>query len=589
MVFSFQIVMIMLFLHFCKNSSNINLSNYDYPNPEKGIKELFEYTIAIIGTNDIHGESLPISLTNPKTKEEYNYGGLAYLSSYIKALQKQWGNRILWLDSGDQFQGTVENYISKGSLLTDFFNVAKVDGSTIGNHEWDFGREWLNNRLRDANWQYNVANLYNNKTNQPEELINSVTQKLFNVGKIKIGVIGITTIETPFTTAGDITNLVFKNYEDIIIDKSKFLRAQGANAIMLNCHVGLYCPGELEAKSILRMRNEREIQGKCNSEDELYKLLHNLPQGTIDGVVSGHTHDIVHHWINGVPVIQNAIGGKTFNILYFTFDNDFKIKRDVTKIEGPMPVCERILGTTLNCNPLNINDKKGESEFHRYYFHENLIVADQEIIEKYKKWEVEIDKYTTIIGQANTNIIKDYTKESTLGNMVTDFIKDSMKADVAIINNGAFRSSWFIGPITVGNLFNMFPFVNTFLVSFEMKGFELKNCLKTLQEGSKGLYATSGVVQDIVQKPKRVLLNVRLTNDIPIDDNATYKIVTVEFLLNGGDDFKDVRKWYTPRNVIKDSRELRDVIKDYILKIKEINDGDFIDINKPRYKFLDSK
>ena len=39
-----------------------------------------------------------------------------------------------------------------------------------------------------------------------------------------------------------------------------------------------------------------------------------------------------------------------------------------------------------------------------------------------------------------------------------------------------------------------------------------------------------------------------------------------DFFLNGGDDFKAVRKWYTPKDVIK-GRDIREQTKDYALKI----------------------
>ncbi len=32
-------------------------------------------------------------------------------------------------------------------------------------------------------------------------------------------------------------------------------------------------------------------------------LLNSLPSGTLDAVVGGHYHTIVHHWVNNIPVI----------------------------------------------------------------------------------------------------------------------------------------------------------------------------------------------------------------------------------------------------------------------------------------------
>ena len=47
-----------------------------------------EQTIAIIGTNDIHGSALPTRLVRFDTNESYNYGGLKYMAQMIKTVKK---------------------------------------------------------------------------------------------------------------------------------------------------------------------------------------------------------------------------------------------------------------------------------------------------------------------------------------------------------------------------------------------------------------------------------------------------------------------------------------------------------------------
>lgn len=44
----------------------------------------------------------------------------------------------------------------------------------------------------------------------------------------------------------------------------------------------------------------------------------------------------------------NINGGYYFNIMYLTFDEDFKVVD--SKIEGPVPVCEKIFQNTGKCN-----------------------------------------------------------------------------------------------------------------------------------------------------------------------------------------------------------------------------------------------
>jgi 2',3'-cyclic-nucleotide 2'-phosphodiesterase (5'-nucleotidase family) len=115
----------------------INISNYNYPTPEDTSSN--EYTIAIFGTNDIHGAAFPSHLTHLKTNENYIYGGLEYLAGYINILRSDWDNRFIWLDAGDQFSGAIESTKSKGTIMMDFFNTMRVDGAAIGNHEFDRG------------------------------------------------------------------------------------------------------------------------------------------------------------------------------------------------------------------------------------------------------------------------------------------------------------------------------------------------------------------------------------------------------------------------------------------------------------------
>ena len=69
------------------------------------------------------------------------------------------------------------------------------------------------------------------------------------------------------------------------------------------------------------------------------KLINDLPEGTIDGVVQGHRHKFSHHFIKGVPVMGTNNGGYYFNVLYLNF---FQKKIYYKLIEGPVPVCEKI-------------------------------------------------------------------------------------------------------------------------------------------------------------------------------------------------------------------------------------------------------
>ena len=54
-------------------------------------------------------------------------------------MAEEWGERFLYFDTGDQFQGGVEGFISNGNIMMDFFNKLEVEKSVLGNHEFDYG------------------------------------------------------------------------------------------------------------------------------------------------------------------------------------------------------------------------------------------------------------------------------------------------------------------------------------------------------------------------------------------------------------------------------------------------------------------
>ena len=67
----------------------------------------------------------------------------------------------MYLDGGDQFQGGIESskLISGGEIMNDFFGMMKINGSAIGNHEFDFGPEFLLPYLQSRQTKNFAANL----------------------------------------------------------------------------------------------------------------------------------------------------------------------------------------------------------------------------------------------------------------------------------------------------------------------------------------------------------------------------------------------------------------------------------------------
>src|SRR5882672_10394039 len=81
--------------------------------------------------------------------DEGTRGGLARLLTLKKAIQKESPN-TLFLLSGDTISPSVESITYKGAQMIDAWNLAQLDYSTLGNHEFDFGPDVLRPRMLES-------------------------------------------------------------------------------------------------------------------------------------------------------------------------------------------------------------------------------------------------------------------------------------------------------------------------------------------------------------------------------------------------------------------------------------------------------
>ena len=571
----------------------INLSNYDYP--KKTSEENSTYNIAIMGTNDIHGAFFPqkVNINN----NIYDYGGLIYMGNYITNLREEWRNRFIWLDSGDQFQGGLESKISYGDIMTDFFNIMEINGSTIGNHEWDFKIDFLINRTSKAKFKYICSNIKNITTNNNIFLPNQISTSILNVDKIKIGIIGLTTITTKITNKKNVKDVEFLPYVNVIKEKSSELKKNGTDVIILLLHLGVECEIKKEIKLKLGLYNKDSKFDECRKNDELYELLSKFNDDNkyFDVIVSGHTHETVHQWIKGYPVISNIDQGKYFNLMYLYFNkigDKYTFLKDKTIIEGPIPVCGKIFENTLKCEIGNLEEIKKWGKLHNFQFHNKIIKKEEKLINLSKAWEEKFEKFNLEILTSTDKIMEHiYFKESILSNFYTDAFKKITGADFVILNSGFFRNKWNEGNITMANLYQMEPFDNE-LTSIYMNGKEFKKMIKLIQsyEYIFDISPSSGLKQVIKKydEKKRILLNIKYYDGLierEIEDNNNYKIATIGYNIpNGEGVFERILKWYKIKN-FTNYGDTKKLMSKYLRSIEKIKTDNYIDKNNPRYYF----
>jgi len=563
-------------------------------------------TVYILGTNDIHGSLAPIPA---KTREEegtapvpYTRGGAAILATQIRILRQELGSKLLHLDAGDEFQGSVESNAEEGAPMVQFFNAVGLNAAAVGNHEFDFGPEGpegtqgdplgaLKKRMSEAKYVYVASNIVKKSNGSMPSFPNMVPHTLLQAGSLKVGVIGLSTLDTPVTTrAAFVRDLAFTDLKEATLREADALRKEGAQIIVITAHVGLKClPGRAKASHSVRKPNDP--QGECGEKDELVRLLKSLPSGTVDAVVAGHSHQVVHHWVAGVPVIQAGTRNQVFNLLSITYDwNQKKVLHEESRIEGPIPVCEQFFKNQKDCDGDRPAPKDGRGPLIQAKFRNKSISPDPAVMALlepvFARSEVQKKQ---VLAQAVQPIEHTRTAESPLGNLVSDAIRKSVQTDFALVNSGGLRAPIEAGPITFEALFRTLPFDNSIAV-LNVNGKELKNILRVAESGSRGFFPVSGLRLRLIDpqydapsndldKNGRIdpweinrLIEAKTLQGQSIRDDHWYTLATIDFLVTGGDDLGWAMSQIPADRVqLAAGGLIRDVVQNYLAELKTVN------------------
>jgi 2',3'-cyclic-nucleotide 2'-phosphodiesterase (5'-nucleotidase family) len=558
--------------------------------------------IPIIQTNDIHGSFYPKKILLP-SGGIYYIGGLEYLGKYISIMSETWGDRLLYFDTGDQFQGGIEGYISQGQIMMDFFNELEVEKSIIGNHEFDYGVPFLKKYMNRSNFDWIIDNVRNTTSGQYITFPHQKKSTIIEIGGIKLGLIGITTVETPTSTNVALPDLKFEEYKKIIEEESKKLKNEGANAIIVLGHVGLYCNNDLdEVKLEYKIRNKDLKQEDCRNTDEAYILLNKLNKGVIDLFLGGHKHDVSHHWINDIPIVTNDKNGKYAQIIYLPFNrNTHELISDKILFEGPLPICDKLFKNKKLCDlsVVTEQDEKAFGELLNYRFHGKLIEKEENITKIGNKYLDIFNEYDKdFLTFTLEHIESSKAHENALGNLYTDYLRHMSGVDIAVVNPGAFRTPLYRGNITNATIHSFDPFGND-IVKFKAYGWEIKKMFQQLQKGSKGFYPVSGLKMTVRNIPTRKLLSIKLYDgfkETEIKNNQLYTLASNDFCFplepdeEGGDDFKKVYQWFRPREakyvIVGRYNSTRDTLIEYLRYIDQLKSDKYYNINDQRMRII---
>ncbi|MFP5246132.1 MAG: bifunctional metallophosphatase/5'-nucleotidase, partial [Thermoanaerobaculia bacterium] len=310
--------------------------------------------VVIVGTTDVHGWFNGHVETPPGGGEGVLWGGLPALTSYVEALREQHGGRVLLVDSGDMFQGTLESNIFEGEAVVRGYNAMGYTAAAVGNHEFDFGPVGpeaiprkpgddalgaLKRNAELAMFPLLSANMVEKATGKTPAWAKK--HMLIRAGGARVGIIGLSTPDTPnVTMAINVASLDFTDPVAATISSARELRAQGADAIIVIAHIGGRCTN----------MNEPHSLESCDRQGEAMRVLEALPTGTIDAFFAGHTHANMRQYVNGIPTVQGLAMSREFSTVDLWIDTD---ANRVTKSEmrPHTMICSFVYEGTDQCDP----------------------------------------------------------------------------------------------------------------------------------------------------------------------------------------------------------------------------------------------
>ncbi len=439
---------------------------------------------------------------------EETIGGIARIATLVKEIRAEQPNTIL-VDAGDTIHGTNIANLFYGESVIEAYNKLGVDAMDIGNHDFNYGFEALKGLAEKADFPFLSANL-EYKDGRPIDFIDRYV--IEEVGGIKIGIIGLVTPETVYLTHP-------KNVENL-----KFLDpAEIASSIAKE--IG----DEVDLLVVLAHLETAEVE----------KVADETPG--LDVIVAGHTELEKSYKVGDVLIVQALDYGKLLGRLDLTIGDNGEI--------------------TYKHNLIPIDES---------------IAFDKDMEELVASYRDALDtKLSAVIGEAKVNLNGERgdvrTKETNLGDLIADIMRERANADLAIQNGGGIRASILEGPVKVEDVFTVLPFDN-YLIALQMTG---EGVLEALENGVSKVEETAGRFPQVSgltftldpSKPAGERVSEVKIKGEPLELDKEYIVATNDFMAAGGDDYVSFKE--APMTLVT-GELLRDVVTDYIKKMGEV-------------------
>jgi 2',3'-cyclic-nucleotide 2'-phosphodiesterase (5'-nucleotidase family) len=318
---------------------------------------------------------------------------------------------FLILSGGDMWTGPAISSWFDGQSMAEVMNTMGYSAAAVGNHEFDFGLDGLNQRAAESNFPFLSANIrYRNDGSFPTG-IGIKPYTIVEVNEIDVGIIGLTTTRTPYTTnPANVSEFEFIDYEEALREIVPEVRAAGAELILVPAHI-------------------------C--KDELVDLAGQISDLGIHMLGGGHCNELFAEEVDGIVLLEGGFHLTGYARVTFEFDT------------ATSTVVEANYGINFNAGG----------------------PADPQVEEVVAHWKEEVDaELDQVIGYTESGIGRQSQEMHDL--IMETWLIGYPAAGIAVTNLGGIRAAFRQGDMTLADVVGVLPF-NNVIIEVQLTGSDL--------------------------------------------------------------------------------------------------------------------
>ena len=511
-------------------------------------------SFTVLHTNDFHGQLEP-SGSNP---------GAARVANTIDTVRTAVGAaNVLLFDAGDMMQGSLLSNLQQGLPTIAYYNLIGYNATTFGNHEFDWGQTVLGNRITQGEtggMEFVSANITVKDgatcdTSSWTPFNGAVEPyEVFTVGTapdtVRVGVIAVTTQETPFITIASATaGLCFRDPAEAILHYYDALDA-ASDVIIVLSHIGNTDGGYGYGFPVY---GDQTLAARLNTAGKPANL-----------IIGGHSHTnlAAAQTVGNTKVVQAYYNGRRVGRADFTYDPDTG-------------------AVTVNWASLTVATTDPQ------------YAPVQTLIAGYASDPAYQALINQPVGYAQMDLTRNTNGDAIMGDFVDDAIYGALNddadpandVDMFFNNPGGIRTDWCdleTSPgvwawastgctmegvwthdpmlLTYGNMFTILPFGNATAVG-TMTGAQIYEMLQQSAGATNGVIQPSGIRFKVFKYTDALpapainpwawgaydieVFDKDSSTWLPLDLEQTYKVGTNEFLAPAGQDGFTAFKYMT--------------------------------------------